>query len=506
MTNAASSNFGWEVAGGKKAAKKVDPKPKAKKDLPKIDIAPPIQTSSTIFEFIRESDDEEINNNKSAKPVKVATEPKIDSPKKTARKDPKESLNLVNTSINSIQKKKANSKQVIKNTDQELESLLKDLKLDEFEKQLSQLESLFPNSNLVINENLIAFLNKKLESIPEIDPSPSQEQFYPLSKMEKNVLKFLNIQLTKLNKADAEKLFDYCLNSLFVDNQKVPSNHGHKIAFQLIAKLNPNLSINLEKFNETVNANKHRHQRVLIALWALGQFGYYNFQTGLNIWFDSMLSQLNIKGCSNFIIIYLSNLLEHHKIGSRSKIDIKLDQYDKIYELVNDKTLNVSKEAGLKLNNSFDLLRALLKQEVIRDSSFFEGLLHQLPVDKCSKQDDLMELLLDSLLYNKDSMLKWKQSYSKNLAQSLLLLEEASKNHLKQLKSLKYTRDTLKYFDEQSTQLMAKLNLSTRDSHVKAHHYARSKTNKVHSETDLVKKFNHLVKVFILKIRKNETN
>lgn len=168
--------------------------------------------------------------------------------------------------------------------------------------------------------------------------------------------------------------------------------------------------------------------------------------------------------------------------------------------------MNVSKEASLKLNNSFDLLRALLKQEVIRDSSFFEGLLHQLPVDKCSKQDDLMELLLDSLLYNKDSMLKWKQSYSKNLAQSLLLLEEASKNHLKQLKSLKYTRDTLKYFDEQSTQLMAKLNLSTRDSHVKVHHYARSKTNKVHSETDLVKKFNHLVKVFILKIRKNGTN
>lgn len=65
--------------------------------------------------------------------------------------------------------------------------------------------------------------------------------------MEKSVLKFLNIQLTKLNKIDAEKLFDFCLNNLFFDNQKIPSNHGHKIAFQLISKLNPNLSINLEK-------------------------------------------------------------------------------------------------------------------------------------------------------------------------------------------------------------------------------------------------------------------
>lgn len=143
--------------------------------------------------------------------------------------------------------------------------------------------------------------------------------------MEKNVLKFLNIQLTKLNKNEAEKLFDYCLNNLFFDNQKIPSNHGHKIGFQLIAKLNPNLSINLQKvksiiknkliliffkYNEKINANRHRHQRLLIALWALGQFGYYNIQNGLKIWFESMHAQLNIKGCANFIIIYLNNLLE----------------------------------------------------------------------------------------------------------------------------------------------------------------------------------------------------
>lgn len=174
MTNTASANFGWEVAGGKKAVKKSDPKPK--KDVPKIEVAPPIQTSATIYDLIRESDDEEINNNKKVKSVKAVVEPKVDSPKKSTRKEPKESLNLVNTSIASQPKKKPNTKQVVKNIDQELEGALKDLKLDEFEKQLSQLESLFPNNHLVINENLIAFLNKKLEFIPEIDPNPLQEQ------------------------------------------------------------------------------------------------------------------------------------------------------------------------------------------------------------------------------------------------------------------------------------------------------------------------------------------
>lgn len=177
MTNTVSSNSGWEIAGGKKVTKKIDPKPKAKKDLPKVDIAPPIQTSSTIYDLIRESDEDEINNNKKVKPVKPIGETKIDSPKNTSRgKEARESLNLVNTSMASVQKKKSSSKQVPKSSDQDLESALRDLKIDEFEKQLSQLESLFPSNNLVICENLLAFLNKKLEFIPEIEPTLSQEQ------------------------------------------------------------------------------------------------------------------------------------------------------------------------------------------------------------------------------------------------------------------------------------------------------------------------------------------
>lgn len=177
-----------------------------------------------------------------------------------------------------------------------------------------------------------------------------------------------------------------------------------------------------------------------------------------------------------------------------------MDQYDKMYELVNDKNLILSKEASQKLKNSFALLRDTFRQEVIRDSKHFEALLHRLPTETCQRQDDIMELLLDSLFKNKDSMLKWKQCYSKNLAQSVLLLEEVSSNRLKELKSLKYTRDTLKYFDEQSTQLMVKLNISNKDVHAKAHHFARSKSNKANSETDLIKKFNQIVKVnFILK-------
>ncbi|CAF0829529.1 unnamed protein product [Brachionus calyciflorus] len=506
MTNTASANLGWEVAGGKKAGKKIDIKPKVqKKEVPKIEHAPPIRTDTTIYDLIRESDNDsdidEINNNKKTKQVKqqpVVSEVKVESPKKATRtKEQKESLNLVNSSIQANQKKKIDVKPA-KNPDTELENKLKDLKSEDFEKQLTQLTALFQNNTLTISENLVAYLNKELETVSDIDPlnTHENESSYPMLKLEKNVLKFLNGYFSKMKMSDAEKLFEYCLTSLFIDNQKVPATHGFKIAFQLIAKFNPNLLINLNKTNEVINANKHRHQRLLISLWALGQFGYYNLSNGIKIWFDSMLPQINVKGCSNFVITYLHNILQHHKVEANSKVDLvlNLDEYNRIYDLIHDK--NLPKETSQKLKVSFDVLRDLFSQEMVKNSQNFEVLLSKLPSEKSPRQSDLLQVLVEVLLKNKESVLKWKQCYAKNLSQSVILLEEVNSHHLKEFKSLRDTRDVLRYFEEQSSHILDRLNPSHKESaHAKTHHFNRSKSSaKSGSEIDLMKKFNHLVK------------
>lgn len=502
MTNTASQSFGWEVAGGKKSnGKKPEFKPKVKKDVPKIEHAPPIKTDATIYDLIRESGDEsgdEINNNKKVKQVKPVeakqAEVKVESPKKlTRQKEPKESLNLVNSSIAANKPKKVQP--TVKNPESELDTALKGIKLEDLEKELDQLQALFPNNNLVINQNLIAFLNKQLEAIGDLDPTHENESVYPMAKLDKSVLKFLNTNLSKLNKTDAEKLFDYFLNALFLDNQKVPSNHGHKIGFQLIAKLNQNLLVNLQKSNEVLNANKHRHQRLLISLWALGQFGYYNLSNGLKIWFNVMLPQLNTKGCSSYVVTYLHSLFQFHKVDAKSKTDISLslDEYTRLNDLVNDnKALNLSKEASQKLKASFDVVRSFYLQEVVKDSQNFENLLKNLPGEKSAKQADLMEFLVESLLKNKDSISKWKQLYSKYLVQSQLLLEEIYANHMRSFKQLKDTRDTMKFFDEHSTNLLSKLNPQAAKETQKSNHFSRTKSK--HSETDVLKKFNKLAK------------
>jgi len=98
--------------------------------------------------------------------------------------------------------------------------------------------------------------------------------------MDKKLLKLLNGSLNSLNKTEAEKLFEFCFNELF--NDKHNSTHGFKLFICLLAKPVQALYLkNLAKYQEQLNNNKHRHQRALIALWALGQAGYYNLLNGI---------------------------------------------------------------------------------------------------------------------------------------------------------------------------------------------------------------------------------
>lgn len=103
-----------------------------------------------------------------------------------------------------------------------------------------------------------------------------------MAKLDKSVLKFFNGYISKLNRSDSENLFEYCFKTLFSESSKTVSNHGYKVVIQLIVKQMSNFSTNnLPKYNEILNANKHRHQRLLIALWSLAQIGYYNLSSGI---------------------------------------------------------------------------------------------------------------------------------------------------------------------------------------------------------------------------------
>ena len=133
---------------------------------------------------------------------------------------------------------------------------------------------------------------------------------FPTSKLDKKLVKFYNGILTKLTKSDSEVLFDACFESLFLE--KSTSNHGYRIVSQLLAKHLPSLlnSNNLTKYYNTILANKHKPQRCLLAMWSLGQFGYYNLTAGVRVWYECMLPFVTLKNAPNFIVTYLNAIFQ----------------------------------------------------------------------------------------------------------------------------------------------------------------------------------------------------
>lgn len=57
-----------------------------------------------------------------------------------------------------------------------------------------------------------------------------------MSKADSKLVKLLNGTVSRLQRADSDKLFEILFQSLFIDANKSPSTHGFKIYIQLVVK------------------------------------------------------------------------------------------------------------------------------------------------------------------------------------------------------------------------------------------------------------------------------
>jgi hypothetical protein len=524
MTNlTTNSNQEWEVAGGnKRVTKKVDktkmPKILNGKDT-KVDS---IQSDSiklnSMYDLIRESDDDldDENNNLNKKKQSAAPQNKVSaSPKQvnSAKAKPtQEPLNLLSANMLNSQRKKgtnATASSSIKSPESDLNAALNQLKLDDFEKEFTYLVSLFPNSLLSVNQHLAAFLNQKTNTIPDIEPklncSLDSESTYLSSNLEKGVLTFLKANISKLSHQDCEKLFESCFDALF--SEKSNSNHGYKIFIQLVVRIAPNLCINnLSKYQEHISNNKHRHQRCLLALWALGQPGYYNLLNGIKIWFHCIMPFIGMKSCTSYAVSYLHGLLEFYKVDAKSITKFSndglfsMDQYLRFYDLVNDKSLIPQKDLGQKFKASFQTIRNFFFHDLKRTNHgtvIFEVLL----ANVCSveansaKQTELLEMLSQIVLApGKDTIVKLQTLYSKYALQTLLFMEYLGNNYKKDLKSIKRISETLHYIEEQTASQINKAFLSQqKETGKQTGYYANRKAkSSTGGEMDTLKKINKL--------------
>lgn len=524
MTNA--SNTQWEVAGGKKnALKKVDlngasnklsnGKASTNKDyvskIPKLSTQPPIKTENSIYDLIRESSDDESDLENKKKPkqqLKQTTSSAPVSPRQTQPKkdqSQEQPLNLLKTSIVTSQKKTIKPPASPKKTQTDLETALSQLNFENIQMEYVRLEKLFQENQAGIVSNLAVITNQLLNNVPDIEPSYGSEPY--LTKLDKKIEKFFNNLINKLKRADSESVFDFCMNAIFADNPKVLSHHGFIMFIQLLLRQTPNLlANNYSKCIDLINTNRHRYQRVLIALRALSQVGYTSLCDGIKLWFEIMLPLISIKSCSHFIATYLYYLFEHHKsnvskLTSKQSV-IDCDQYLEFYDLVNDKSLVLNKDSLSKFKSSFQQIRTIFYQS-LTTSEYFEPILANLENETSARQTENLDILTKIVFLNRDALGKWRKIYSKKILQSTIFLEHLVRNNQKNLKCLKEMRETLYYFDEQTSQQLKQASTSsssTAKESTKQHHFHNKKTQKTSAsqmELDRLRAFNQLVKQLI---------
>jgi len=203
MTNLANvKNAGWEVAGGRKLrSSDVDTSKKtnglaAKQSkeaqllkMPKIDTLPPLKPDATIYDLIRDSDEDEDTKKNETKTrvtrsslTASSTAAEINksngatkqaaSPKSNKSKQPQESLNLLassmNTASNVKHKKQATTPQP-KNVEHEIRNCIENLNYDELEREYKSLNVLFKDNSNLIAQNFASYFNQLLNNVPEDD-------------------------------------------------------------------------------------------------------------------------------------------------------------------------------------------------------------------------------------------------------------------------------------------------------------------------------------------------
>lgn len=480
--------------------------------IPVIETLKPLKLENGMYDYLAEPEEEEVKKPKAKKSPKAESTKKSENKSEpvTPKAKKEEAVNLLKANIEAKNKRKSAPLSPGKEAKTQLDTAISQLSLDAVQQKYTQLLALFPGNMSLVAMHMAAFFNQSLNDVPDVEPNMMHENesnMYPSNKLEKKLEKFMNNLICKLKRPEAEFVFEYCLTEIIKnDNPKVLSNHGNRIFIQLLIKANQNILMSnlMKTAAELLSANRHRHQRIMLALWALSQAGFYSLTNGLTIWFELMLPLMNVKHFTVYISSYLHALFSHHKIDAHSIVAklkdqyiINLDQYLTIYEIVNDSVIT-NKEAAQRLKSSFALIRALFLSNLKfspQTGLIFETLLVSLTVESSVKQTEFLELLANCLFANENALEMWQGIYLKNIQQSTLLIEYLTVSHNKKFRGIKNMNVVLKKFDQDSLsviQLSAALSPAKEDS--KKPYYISKKSQKSTNNTAELEKFNKLVK------------
>nr|XP_045006104.1 transmembrane protein 214 isoform X2 [Jaculus jaculus] len=376
----------------------------------KYDLAPPIQTTSTLyergFEKIRK------RQNKEQVPP-----PGVESKKLASKKQPKKVATVNNQ----------NQKQ---GPFRSLEAALKALDVEALQKELDKSQSVFTGNPSVWLKDLASYLNYKLQA-PRSEPTLSQHPHdYPYSLVSRELRGIIQGLLIKAA-GSLELFFDHCLFTMLQELDKASESlHGYRICIQAILQDKPKIATsNLGKFLELLRSNQSRPVKCLTIMWALGQAGFANLTEGLKVWLGIMLPVLGIKSLSPFAIAYLDRLLLMHPNLTKGFGMIGPKDFFPLLDFAYMPNNSLTPSLQEQLCQLYPRLKVLAfgaKPESTLHTYFPSFLSRATPSCPAEMKKELLGSLTQCLTVDPLSTSVWRQLYPKHLSQSRqvgLLLE-----------------------------------------------------------------------------------
>nr|CAD7597617.1 unnamed protein product [Timema genevievae] len=368
------------------------------------------------------------NNKENRKPPPKVTA-KENEPKKAPKKQP--------------EKKEVKEKSPIPKT---LDSAASQINAKELKSALEIGQARFPEAPLAWLKGLAEYLNAKLDHTGQSVPKSAE---YPQSALPSDVKQVILSAIQGAGESTAQHFYEMCLTALANDMSKGSTTvFGYKVILQLVAFQNPNITLaNIPKLTSIRNSYQNRQNIGLAILWAVGQGGVKDLSVGLKVWQEVMLPVLEMKNYSNYVIRYLRDILGH---PGKSRT-LNPDQFLSVLDVIHTRGQALSGNLRQELVAVVPALRtrAFQHEPEKRLQSFFQPLLERLQ-SSASKEhkEELLTSLAQCLRHDQQSFSVWRQLYTKNLAQSALLLAHLDSNwsSLREQLPVKLLKETLRTF------------------------------------------------------------
>ncbi|XP_015190822.1 PREDICTED: transmembrane protein 214-A [Polistes dominula] len=431
------SSGGWEVVGKNKKDRsngKATKLTKAEKkkfieNAPKVEDFLPLNQVKTLYDnlesnkenkkLVKEKDNKTKENEerrRQQKQQQQQTEKKKQEPKEKPPKTIKDALNAINP--------------------------------DDFSDILTTGKLQYPEAPLIWLKNLVAYLNVKIPIEKEDAVFSGKPKDYPLSIVPKSISSTMERAVTMAGQQTAQLFYEITLTAMATDMAKGTPVVGHKIFLQLLARLNPKMTIaNIPKLISVRNSYQNRKAIGLSLLWALSQAGEKDLVVGLKVWHEVMSPLLITKSYANYVVQLLNDLV----FGHENVQDLTPELYLNIIEDTYSGKYNIPLTVGKDIDISIEKLRLILfkNKTKINDSKFFETLIGKIN-QKINQnyRDELVKALAACIITDVRCLYTWKSIYLKNLYQSNLLLTYIENNwdSLKSNLNTESFKETLLFF------------------------------------------------------------